>query len=114
MAVYVDDTRNPFGRMIMCHMWADTDEELHAFAEKIGLKREWFQQPPAANWKHYDISMTKRVQAVQAGAIEADRFAAVEALADQTNNPKLAEMARRARRRHRRNKPVQEPLGGWL
>lgn len=26
-----------------CHMTADTPEELHAFAKRIGLKREWAQ-----------------------------------------------------------------------
>lgn len=36
MALYVDDVRHDFGRMIMCHMWADTEEELHAAARPSG------------------------------------------------------------------------------
>ena len=32
MAVYVDDMKWPFKGMMMCHMLADTSEELHAMA----------------------------------------------------------------------------------
>lgn len=42
-----------------CHMVADTEAELHAMADKIGLRREWYQGD------HYDI--------VQNGAKEANR-----------------------------------------
>ena len=41
--VYVDDYNAPYGRMTMCHMMADTLEELHAMADKIGIARKWFQ-----------------------------------------------------------------------
>ena len=70
MTVYVDDMRAPFGRMIMCHMIADTDEELHAMAARIGLARRWHQAPPKASTSHYDIALTKRAEAVAAGAAE--------------------------------------------
>jgi len=69
MAVYVDDMRAPFGRMIMCHMIADTEEELHAMAEKIGMQRRWHQYPNTPK-SHYDISLQKRALAVAHGAIE--------------------------------------------
>ena len=44
MPVYVDNMKAQFGRMIMCHMVADTDEELHAMAAKIGVQRKWHQK----------------------------------------------------------------------
>jgi hypothetical protein len=64
MSVYVDDMRAPFGRLIMCHMIADTEVELHAMADRIGVARRWHQGD------HYDISLTKRAKAVALGAQE--------------------------------------------
>ena len=64
MTVYVDDMRAKFGRMVMCHMIADTDDELHAMASRIGIARKWFQRD------HYDIALSKRALAVAAGARE--------------------------------------------
>lgn len=68
MSVYVDDMQAQFGRMKMCHMLADTDEELHAMADKIGVQRKWHQSPPKHD-SHYDIALSKRALAVAAGAI---------------------------------------------
>ncbi|KVP17110.1 DUF4031 domain-containing protein [Burkholderia ubonensis] len=68
MAVYVDDMEAPFGRMKMCHMVADTDEELHAMAERIGVARKWHQKPGTAR-SHYDIAQSKKTLALAAGAI---------------------------------------------
>ena len=64
MTVYVDDMKAPFRGMVMCHMIADTEEELHAMADTIGVARRWYQGD------HYDISKSKRALAVKAGAIE--------------------------------------------
>jgi len=69
MTVYVDDMRAPFGRMIMCHMIADTDDELHAMADKIGVARHWWQSPPKASGSHYDIALSKRALAIKCGAV---------------------------------------------
>lgn len=70
MTVYVDDMKAKFRRFIMCHMIADTDDELHEMAEKIGIQRKWFQCPPEHYYQHYDISLTKRKMAVSLGAVE--------------------------------------------
>lgn len=40
MTVYVDDMKAKVGQMVMCHMVADTEPELHAMADKIGVARE--------------------------------------------------------------------------
>lgn len=77
MAVYVDQEQNRFGRMIMSHMVADSIEELHAMADRIGLRRCWFQ--PKSH-PHYDVSRQKRAMAVKYGAIEVDRKGLVEVL----------------------------------
>lgn len=69
MAVYVDNMRAKLGNMVMCHMVADTDDELHAMADRIGVRRRWHQAPPRHD-SHYDIALTKRRAAVGAGAIE--------------------------------------------
>jgi hypothetical protein len=52
------------------HMVSDTsEEELHAFAAKLGLKRQWFQCRPHASAAHYDITPPKRAIALRLGAI---------------------------------------------
>lgn len=52
------------------HMVSDVGEdELHAFAARLGLKREWFQCRPKASAAHYDITPPKRALAIQLGAI---------------------------------------------
>jgi len=66
MTVYVDDMyKHPMGqfrRMKMSHMIADTDDELHAMADRIEVAWKWYQGD------HYDIAMTKRELAIQYGA----------------------------------------------
>lgn len=62
MTVYVDDIEAPYGRMKMCHMVADTEDELYEMADRIGIARRWYQGD------HYDISLSKKALAVLNGA----------------------------------------------
>lgn len=70
MSVYVDTARHPFRGYIMCHMIADTLDELHQMADQIGMERRWFQAPPKASHPHYDIPESKRAKALALGAHE--------------------------------------------
>lgn len=68
MTVYVDNARHRYGRMLMCHMVADTDEELHHMADLIGVSRRWWQSPGKTSGSHYDICLEKRRTALHYGA----------------------------------------------
>jgi hypothetical protein len=72
MAVYVDSVRAAYGRMVMCHMVADTSAELLAMADRIGVDRKWLQYP-GSHHEHFDIALSKRALAVKAGAVEVTR-----------------------------------------
>lgn len=52
-----------------CHMIADTEDELHAMARRLGLKRSYFQHNPRTPWHdHYDLVPSKRTKAIEYGA----------------------------------------------
>lgn len=71
MAVYVDRPIWEQGGQLWCHLTADTEAELHAFATMLGLRRSRFQSKPGRPWvDHYDITEPKRRQAVAMGAVE--------------------------------------------
>ena len=73
MTVYVDQLfrtspgpRWPYRQA--CHLLADSVEELHVFARRIGLKREWFQE--RNHLAHYDLTAGMRRKAIAAGAVQ--------------------------------------------
>ena len=75
MTVYVDDIRIParVGRMTArwSHLTVGPDDdiaELHAFAARLGLRRVWFQDKPWPH-AHYDVTDSKRLQAIKNGAV---------------------------------------------
>lgn len=78
MTVFVGVPMWPYGRMVMCHMIADTDEELDGMADKIGVARRWKQHDPDKRngsigaLDHYDIAKSKRALAVKHGAVPLD------------------------------------------
>lgn len=69
MSVYVDNMEAPYGRMIMCHMIADTTAELLDMAKKIGISPIWLQHP-GTNKEHFDICLSKKRLAIKLGAKE--------------------------------------------
>lgn len=64
MTVYVDDAQHALGRMVMCHMMADTSNELHQMADALGVNRRHFQGD------HYDVCKRSKAWAIKLGAIE--------------------------------------------
>lgn len=97
MTVYVDEVSiraevvdNATGRKYRstwCHLFSDEigPAELHQFAQRIGLRREWFQQGQVLGkpgvmdpvCDHYDLTKGKRAAAVKAGAVEVGMYGAV-------------------------------------
>lgn len=82
MSVYVDEIKDytflakarRLRHTHWCHLTADTETELHAFAARLGLKRSWYQKKGERDYRwHYDITPPKRAQAVKLGAVEIDR-----------------------------------------
>lgn len=73
MAVYVDDMHlsemGRFGPHRMCHMLADSTEELLAMADRIGMDRKWIQKA-GTHHEHFDIPVHRRRLAVLYGAVE--------------------------------------------
>lgn len=79
MTVYVDNARIPAraGRTTgrWSHLTADTEDELVAFAtSRLGLQPGWLQRckarcgrGPCPHW-HFDVTDTKRAQALASGA----------------------------------------------
>ena len=73
MAVYVDNWRQQarLGAVESrwSHLIADGDEELHAFAAALGLRRAWFQFDQRHPHRgHYDVPEHVRHQAITLGA----------------------------------------------
>ena len=66
MTCYVDNARIPYRGMLMSHLIADSPEELEAMARELGLRPEW-RQHPDTDAEHYDISDSKRQQALRRG-----------------------------------------------
>ena len=77
MTVYVDHAfaAGDWGRWSGGgHLQADTVDELHAFAQQLGLRQQWFQsQPGRAEKDHYDLTAAGRIKAIELGAVAESR-----------------------------------------
>jgi Protein of unknown function (DUF4031) len=70
MTVYVDDAHIEWRGRRWSHLQADTPEELHAFAARLGLRRAWFQSKPGRpHHDHYDVPAEVRERAIALGAV---------------------------------------------
>ena len=64
MTILVDNAVWPWRGRRWAHLVSDASyDELHAFADALGLRREWFQGD------HYDIPAEVRERAIAAGAV---------------------------------------------
>src|SRR5437763_17045483 len=112
MTVYVDDAhiratvRNGPARhtTAWCHLFADTQDELHAFAARLGLRRSYFQPGPARGdgspspYWHYDLTASKRQQALRLGAHAVTWRQSLQIIRDREARAARAEVADQASR----------------
>lgn len=73
MSVYVDPLveyggSRTFRWKTSCHMFSNSELELHIMAKKIGCQRWWFQDHERL--PHYDLVASKRELAIKYGAKE--------------------------------------------
>jgi hypothetical protein len=74
VAVYLDDWRQParLGPVDdrWSHLVADDEDELHDFAARLGMRREWYQHKPSRpHQAHYDLPERRRPDALALGAV---------------------------------------------
>ena len=67
MAAYVDRPQWYWRAQYWCHLLADSLDELHDFAGRLGKPRQAFQ---ARRLPHYDLTIVQRRIALDLGAIE--------------------------------------------
>ena len=67
MTVYVDNECMEWRGKLWCHLVAESLDELHRFAARLGLRRNWFQDK--ASYPHYDVTTTVRQRALRLGAL---------------------------------------------
>ena len=71
MSVYVDDAVTLWRGRRWAHLMADTLDELHAMAARLGMPRRAFQDKSSG--AHYDLTEELREQALQFGAVAISR-----------------------------------------
>jgi len=88
------------------HLFADTPEELHEMAKRIGLDRSAFQGDPGC----YDVNATERADAIRLGAKEVTKDEAFKLLQS------LKEAKKRSLKeaRHARGTAAKNSRAEWL
>jgi DNA invertase Pin-like site-specific DNA recombinase len=71
MSVYVDDAVVHWRGRRWAHLMADTLDELHAFAARLGIPRRAFQDKSSG--AHYDVTAELRDEAIRLGAVAISR-----------------------------------------
>ena len=71
MSVYVDDAVTLWRGRRWAHLMADTLDELHAFAGRLGIPRHAFQNKTSG--AHYDVPAELRERALALGAVAISR-----------------------------------------
>jgi hypothetical protein len=71
VTVYVDDAVTLWRGHRWAHLMADTLDELHAFAQRLGLRRDKFQDKTSG--AHYDVPAPLRDEAIDLGAVAISR-----------------------------------------
>ena len=86
MSVYVDEPFDYGGLVrgyarrhgrLWSHLMADSEDELRAFARRLGLKMEWIQHAGTPR-VHFDVIPSKRSKAIALGAQPRTRRELVE------------------------------------
>jgi len=91
MAVFIDNMNMPFGRMVMCHMVADTTDELIQMCDNIGVNKIWIQHPSTYR-EHFDICVSKKKIAIEKyGAIEISWREYAEKVFSRPGSPRLSD-----------------------
>ena len=73
MTVYVDDAVVMWRGQRWAHLMADTLDELHAMAARLGMPRRAFQDKRSG--AHYDVTPELRERALRLGAVAISRHA---------------------------------------
>lgn len=73
MTVYVDDAVHPWRGHRWAHLMADTLDELHLMAARLGIPRRAFQNKTSG--AHYDVTTETRALAIRYGAVPISRHA---------------------------------------
>lgn len=85
MAVYVDDSQRRFRGMIMCHMIADTREELLEMVRKVGVGTQHIQDADT-EYEHFDICRSNKLLALNFGAVQITKRELIQRCRARRNN----------------------------